>query len=346
MTITEEHDHDSGRRLDRPGRARWRRRSSRGPTGHDRSGDFVAESIELLRTNGFLAAPVPRELGGGGASHAEACAVLRRLGRACGATAVTLSMHYHLTCTQVWRHRHGQPAEAILRGSRRRTCCWSPPARPTGWARPARHRRSTAGSGCRPGRHRRAAPPPATCWSPRSAGTTHPTARRSSTARCRSPPTASRSSAPGTRMGLRGTGSDTVVLDDVFVPDAAVSLVRPADVWHPVWSTVLGTALPLIMSAYLGIADRAVEEAVRLASARADRPLTAGAGRRHAAPPRRGRGRGRVDGAASRRPALRQHRRGRRPRRHPQGRSPPTRWRPRRGPRSTSPAAPASAAAT
>ena len=63
-----------------------------------------------------------------------------------------------------------------------------------------------------------------------------------------------------------------MVLDDVFVPDAAVSLVRPADVWHPVWSTVLGTALPLIMSAYLGIADRAVEEAVRLASARADSP--------------------------------------------------------------------------
>ena len=60
-------------------------------------------------------------------------------------------------------------------------------------------------------------------------------------------------------LGLRATGSHTVVLDDVFVPDAAVSLVRPADVWHPVWNAVLGAALPLIMSAYLGIADAAVE---------------------------------------------------------------------------------------
>ncbi len=26
--------------------------------------------------------------------------------------------------------------------------------------------------------------------------------------------------------------------DDVFVPDGAVSLVRPAGVWHPIWNTV------------------------------------------------------------------------------------------------------------
>ena len=180
------------------------------------------------------------------------------IGRACGATAVTLSMHYHLTCTQVWRHRHGQPAEAILRRIAAEDLL------------PRLHRRRRlagldrlgAGGrrrvpGARPARRRRAAPPPATCWSPRSAGTTRPTARRSSTARCRSPPTVSRWSATWDTLGLRGTGSETVVLDDVFVPDAAVSLVRPADLWHPVWSTVLGTALPLIMSAYLGIADRA-----------------------------------------------------------------------------------------
>ena len=37
-------------------------------------------------------------------------------------------------------------------------------------------------------------------------------------------------------MGMRGTGSHTVVLDDVFVPDAAVPLVRPAGEWHPVWA--------------------------------------------------------------------------------------------------------------
>jgi acyl-CoA dehydrogenase len=43
-----------------------------------------------------------------------------------------------------------------------------------------------------------------------------------------------------------------------------------------VWNAVLGTALPLIMSAYLGIADRAVHEALAVAGTRADRPGTAG----------------------------------------------------------------------
>jgi alkylation response protein AidB-like acyl-CoA dehydrogenase len=74
-------------------------------------------------------------------------------------------------------------------------------------------------------------------------------------------------------MGLRATGSHTVVLDDVFVPDAAVSLVRPADVWHPVWNTVVGAALPLIMSAYVGVADAAVSTSLDLVRGRSDRHI-------------------------------------------------------------------------
>ena len=73
---------------------------------------------------------------------------------------------------------------------------------------------------------------------------------------------------------MRATGSHTVVLDDVFVPDAAVSLTRPADQWHPVWNIVLGAALPLIMSAYLGIADAAVELTLRGPRRRAVTPTS------------------------------------------------------------------------
>ena len=73
-------------------------------------------------------------------------------------------------------------------------------------------------------------------------------------------------------MGLRGTGSDTVVFDDVFVPDAAVSVVRPAGVWHPVWDTVLGVAMPTIMAAYLGIAEAAADQAFTFARHRAAEP--------------------------------------------------------------------------
>ena len=71
-------------------------------------------------------------------------------------------------------------------------------------------------------------------------------------------------------LGMRATGSHTVVFDDVFVPDAAVALIRPADRWHPLWNTIVGAAMPLIMSAYLGIADAAVDEARRMLAGRSD----------------------------------------------------------------------------
>jgi acyl-CoA dehydrogenase len=61
-----------------------------------------------------------------------------------------------------------------------------------------------------------------------------------------------------------------VVFDDVFVPDAAVSLIRPADEWHPILNTVLGAAMPLIMSAYVGIADAAVDLATAAVAGRDD----------------------------------------------------------------------------
>lgn len=60
-------------------------------------------------------------------------------------------------------------------------------------------------------------------------------------------------------LGMRGTGSHTVELNRVFVPDAAVSLMRPQGGFHPVWNTVLTVAMPLIMSAYVGIAEKAVQ---------------------------------------------------------------------------------------
>ena len=73
-------------------------------------------------------------------------------------------------------------------------------------------------------------------------------------------------------VGVRATGSHTVLLDEVFVPDAAVLLARPAGQWQPVWSTALGAALPLIMACCVGVAEAAAERAIALAQCRAERP--------------------------------------------------------------------------
>ena len=71
------------------------------------------------------------------------------------------------------------------------------------------------------------------------------------------------------KLGMRCVASCSVHLDEVFVPDAAVALVRPAGVWHPVWNTVIGAATPLIMSVYVGIAEAAVDLVVDLLGRRA-----------------------------------------------------------------------------
>ena len=56
-------------------------------------------------------------------------------------------------------------------------------------------------------------------------------------------------------MGMRGSGSNTVVLENVFVGADSVGLRRPMGKYHRVWDIVLTVALPLIGGAYMGVAE-------------------------------------------------------------------------------------------
>jgi len=55
----------------------------------------VAEHDAALRAAGAFSAGVPSELGGGGASHADLCAMVRELAHHCSSTALAFSMHTH-----------------------------------------------------------------------------------------------------------------------------------------------------------------------------------------------------------------------------------------------------------
>ena len=224
---------------------------------HDAEGSFVSDNTALLKAQGFFSLGVPRALGGGGASHADLCALVRRLGRLCGSTALAFSMHTHLVAAAVWRWRHGQPAEALLRrvadeelvlvstgaadwlqsngtltrveGGYRfdatKICCSGSPAGDL-----------MITSGAFPDGE--AGPEVLHFALPlSSAGIT-----------CLE---------DWDTLGMRGTGSHSWVLKNVFVPDAAVALRRPQEGWHPSWSVVLTVALPLILSAYVGVAEAA-----------------------------------------------------------------------------------------
>ncbi|WP_067811006.1 acyl-CoA dehydrogenase family protein [Nocardia beijingensis] len=243
----------------------------------DRSGEISLAAFDSLRESGLSAALVPAEFGGGGVTHREMGAILRELGRHDPSTAVAFAMHTHLVAAQVWRHNHGVDAAPLFAKVVSGAILVSTGA--SDWV----------GSGGRAERvdggyrvHARKAPA-----SGCEAGTVLVTSVRWDDApdgpqvlHCAIP-----FASDGVRiektwdtLGLRASGSHTVVLDDVFVPDAAVSLIRPATVWPPLLNVVIGAAMPLVMAAYLGIADGAVDLATALAAGRADAPTVQVAG--------------------------------------------------------------------
>jgi acyl-CoA dehydrogenase len=240
---------------------------------HDREGTFAADSFELLRQYGLMSMLVPAELGGGGATHAEAAAVLATLAHGCPNAALALSMHSHLVAAQVWRHHRQLPAPVLAKVAAEQITLISTGA--SDWMDSSGHVTEVDGgyrvtaqkapaSGC-PAGHIAVS---SFRWEDAPGG---PQVLHAAVP----------FNAPGVRieetwdtLGMRGTGSHTIVFDDVFVPTAAVSLARPAGVWHPVWATVLGSAMPLIMASYVGVAEAAAERALELAAGRRERPET------------------------------------------------------------------------
>ena len=76
-------------------------------------------------------------------------------------------------------------------------------------------------------------------------------------------------------MGMRGTGSNDVELKNVFVPDEAITIRRPQGKWHPLYHAICMIALPIIYSAYVGVAESARAQALRRAKKKpADEALT------------------------------------------------------------------------
>ena len=83
---------------------------------HDIEGSFVIEGVEAARDLGYLAAPVPHELGGLGATTAEICEAQRVIARACGSTGLASSMHLHVVLAAAWRWNRGDHVvEPMLR---------------------------------------------------------------------------------------------------------------------------------------------------------------------------------------------------------------------------------------
>jgi alkylation response protein AidB-like acyl-CoA dehydrogenase len=73
-------------------------------------------------------------------------------------------------------------------------------------------------------------------------------------------------------LGMRGTGSQHAAIKDVFVPETAISLRRPAGKWTPPFHLFASFPLPLIYAVYLGLSEAARDTAIGFASKRRDDP--------------------------------------------------------------------------
>lgn len=240
---------------------------------HDLEGSFVAENYAALKQAKLFSAPVPSELGGGGASHAQVCHMLRELAHHCGSTALALSMHTHLVAAAVWRHRHGQPAEALLR----KVAASQLVLISTGagdWVN------SVGRAERAPGGYRVTAVKRFGSGSP--AGdlmiTSAPYEDPERGSEVLHFPVSMQAPGVSVRedwdtLGMRGTGSHTIELKDVFVPDEAVSLRRPQGQWHPSWNVIATVAPPIYMAPYVGTAERAAAIARDTAKQRKAEPI-------------------------------------------------------------------------
>ncbi|MEZ4503750.1 MAG: acyl-CoA dehydrogenase family protein [Dehalococcoidia bacterium] len=242
-----------------------------GAEERDERDEFVAAHYPVLKERGLLSAMIPTDLGGGGASHSAMCAALRRLGYWDGPTGLSFSMHQHLVAAQLFNHLHGKPAPVLPRVAAEQLVLVSTGARD--WLESNGSMRAVEGGYRVSGRKAFASGSPAGNIAVTSAPFEDPEAGWQVLH------FAVPMNAEGVRLeddwrahGMRSTGSQTVVFEDAFVPEAAVALRRPRGEFHEIWNVVLTVALPLVLGVYVGIAERAAEIATGFATRRAEDP--------------------------------------------------------------------------
>ncbi len=242
-----------------------------GAAERDASDTFIADHYPVLKETGLISALVPEDLGGGGATYSTMAAILRRMAYHDASTALALSMHQHLVAAQVFNHRNGRPAPLLPRVANDNIVLVSTGARD--WMESNGTVERVEGGYRVSARKAFASGSPAGAVAVTSAPYDHPT----------DGPQVLHFGVPlsaeGVSLdddwyvhGMRATGSRTIVIENVFVPEGSISLARPRGGFAAVFNTVLGVAMPFIAGVYVGIAERAAEIGLELAKKRANDP--------------------------------------------------------------------------
>jgi acyl-CoA dehydrogenase len=233
----------------------------------DQNDRFVSENYSLLKEAGLVEAGVPRELGGVGAEISELAEMLRLLATACGSTALAFSMHTHQVAIPAWRWRHQKVAavEPLLkRVAAERIILLSSGG--SDWIAGS-GKAERDGEGYRINA-RKVFTSGAEAGDVLMTGAVYEGEDGSrSVIHFGAPMKSSAVHIEETwrTLGMRGTASNDVVIEDLFIPAANVAFSRKAGEWHPVFETIATIAFPLIYAVYLGVAESAREIAIDIA---------------------------------------------------------------------------------
>ena len=239
----------------------------------DESEQLSSDSYNMLKEMKFFSAMVPEEFAGQGINFADMCKLLTQLAHYHPSTALSCSMHQHIVAANRYNHINGRPGQVLLE----KVAANELVLISTGagdWLASSGNLVKTEGgylfdatkhfaSGCTVGNVLVTSGPyedPQEGWQvfhfpvPMSTegvdiiDNWHP-------------------------MGMRGTGSNSVEIKNVFIPEESIAVRRPRGDFHGMWCVVLPVALPLIMSVYVGIAEAAAEKA-RARCAESKDPVT------------------------------------------------------------------------
>lgn len=236
----------------------------------DYAGQFAVENYALLRKYKIFSAQIPVQLGGGGATHHEMAKFIRQIAHYNPSTSLALAMHQHLIAAAIFNDNKGKPGRKLLE----RVAADNIILVSTGsndWMQS-----NGDAVKCESGYL-------VTARKPFSSGA--PSADLLVTSARFDDPELGQQvihfsvplSTKGISLaddwdslGMRESGSQTITLDKVIVPESAVTLMRPQHGYCTLFDIVLPCALPLIMSVYQGIAEAASSLAIELAKSRKD----------------------------------------------------------------------------
>ena len=213
------------------------------------------------------------ELGGEGAGVAALAGMLRTLAHGCGSTALAFAMHTHQVAVPAWRWTHQKAAavEPLLRRvAAERIILVSSGG--SDWIGGSGSARRVDGGYRVSARKVFASGAPIGDVLMTGAILEEDGERR--VLHFAAPMKAAEIRVEDTwrALGMRGTGSHDVVIEDLFVPDAGIALTRRAGEWHPMFEIVATIALPLIYAVYLGVAESARDLAVEMTRKRRPGP--------------------------------------------------------------------------